>query len=65
MISRESACADSREIMRWLRGFKAPPKRTFLVHGEPSAMQTLQQTIVNELKWNVHAPQWQERVELT
>jgi metallo-beta-lactamase family protein len=60
-----SAHADSREIMRWLRGFKAPPKRTFLVHGEPSAMQTLQQTIVNELKWNVHAPQWQERVELT
>ena len=59
-----SAHADSQEIMRWLRGFKAPPKRTFLVHGEPDGMQALQQTIVNELGWNVHMPEWQERVEL-
>ncbi len=59
-----SAHADSREIMRWLRGFKAPPTRTFLVHGEPSAMQALHGTITNELKWNVHMPQWNERVEV-
>src|SRR5690606_41145116 len=59
-----SAHADSREIMRWLRGFKAPPTRTFLVHGEPSAMQALHGTITSELKWNVHMPQWNERVEV-
>ena len=59
-----SAHADSQEIMRWLRGFKAPPKRTFLVHGEPDGMQALQQTIVDELGWNVHMPEWQESVEL-
>ena len=60
-----SAHADSQEILRWLRGFKAPPRRTFLVHGEPEGMQALQSTIKEQLGWDVHCPQWQERVELT
>jgi metallo-beta-lactamase family protein len=64
VIDSMSAHADSQEIMRWLRGFKAPPKRTFLVHGEPAGMQALKQTIEGELKWNVHAPQWKEKADL-
>src|SRR5262249_45307169 len=32
-----SAHGDYNEILRWLTGFQAPPKRTFLVHGEPLA----------------------------
>ena len=64
VINSMSAHADSKEILRWLRGFKNPPKTTFLVHGEPVAMQTLQRTIAGELRWNVHMPQWQERVSL-
>ena len=59
-----SAHADANEILHWLRGFKAPPKRTFLVHGEPPAMQALQARIVAELNWNVHAPVWLEKVDL-
>ena len=59
-----SAHADAGEILRWLKGFKAPPTRTFLVHGEPPAMQALQSRITNELSWNVHAPQWLERADL-
>jgi metallo-beta-lactamase family protein len=63
-IDSMSAHADSQEIMKWLRGFEKPPKRTFLVHGEPAGMQALQQSITGELGWNVHAPQWQERADL-
>ena len=59
-----SAHADSREILRWLRGFSEPPKRTFLVHGEPTAMQALDATIKQELGWSSHMPQWKERIEL-
>ena len=59
-----SAHADAGEILRWLKGFNAPPTRTFLVHGEPPAMQALQLRITNELGWNVHAPQWLERADL-
>ena len=65
VIGSMSAHADSKEILRWLRGFTAPPKRTFLVHGEPPAMEPLKQSIESELKWNVHIPQWKERAELT
>ena len=64
LIHSMSAHADSQEILRWLRGFKAPPKRTFVVHGEPAAMQTLQDLIKRELSWETHAPAWNERVEL-
>jgi metallo-beta-lactamase family protein len=63
-IDSMSAHADSKEILRWLRGFTAPPKRTFLVHGEPDAMQALQATIAAELSWATHTPAWQEKVDL-
>ncbi|CAN5853460.1 MBL fold metallo-hydrolase [soil metagenome] len=64
VIDSMSAHADSQEILRWLRGFEAPPKRTFLVHGEPTAMHALEQSIETELKWNVHTPQWKEKADL-
>ena len=40
-----SAHADQGEILRWLRGFKAPPKRTFIVHGEPPAQEALRDAL--------------------
>src|ERR671913_1614736 len=64
VVSSMSAHADSKEMLRWLRGFKQPPKRTFLVHGEPVAMQALNASITSELKWNVHMPQWNETADL-
>ena len=64
VIDSMSAHGDSQEILRWLRGFESPPKTTFLVHGELTAMQALQQRISTELKWETHMPAWMERVEL-
>ena len=64
LIDSMSAHADSQEILRWLRGFKAPPKRTFLVHGEPAPMQALGESIAREFQWQTHAPAWKERIEL-
>jgi metallo-beta-lactamase family protein len=59
-----SAHADQREILRWLRGFTRPPRMTYLVHGEPGPMATLQQVIEAELGWPVHMPALGESVEL-
>jgi metallo-beta-lactamase family protein len=59
-----SAHADSTEIMRWLGGFTAPPKETFIVHGEPAAQDALAARMRQELGWTVRAPQHGERVEL-
>ncbi len=36
-----SAHADASEIVQWLRTFPKPPGITYLVHGEPSAQDTL------------------------
>ena len=63
-IDSMSAHADSNEIMRWLGGFTSPPKRTFIVHGEPIPQDTLGARIQKELGWATHAPQQGERVEL-
>ena len=63
-IESMSAHADSAEILRWLGGFTAPPKRTFLVHGEPAAMDALGTSITQKLGWTVHMPQLGELVTL-
>lgn len=63
-IDSMSAHADSNEIMRWLRGFTAPPQRTFIVHGEPVAQDALAARMQKELGWAAHAPQQGEKVEL-
>jgi metallo-beta-lactamase family protein len=59
-----SAHADSTEILRWLGGFQAPPKRTFLVHGEPAAMDPLADSIRAKLGWTAHTPALDEVVTL-
>jgi metallo-beta-lactamase family protein len=59
-----SAHADQAEIMSWLRRYKAPPKRTFIVHGEPPAQAALRDKIVAELEWEVVIPRWKESFDL-
>jgi metallo-beta-lactamase family protein len=59
-----SAHADSQEILRWLGGFTRPPRRTFIVHGEPTAMDALSASITRTLGWTWQIPEHRERVEL-
>lgn len=47
-----SAHADQSEMLRWLSYFKTPPKKTFIVHGEPPAQEALQAKIADELGWD-------------
>lgn len=59
-----SAHADSNEIMRWLHNFKAAPKKTFIVHGEPPAQEALRNRIVSELGWEVEIPSMHQTFKL-
>ncbi|HEX4946067.1 MAG TPA: MBL fold metallo-hydrolase [Blastocatellia bacterium] len=59
-----SAHADSSEILRWLREFKRPPRKTFIVHGEPDAATALGKLITDKLGWEIAIPQYQEVVNL-
>lgn len=59
-----SAHADASEIIRWLSGFKKPPRRTFIVHGEPEASDALRVRIERELGWDAAVVDDQRRYEL-
>jgi metallo-beta-lactamase family protein len=59
-----SAHADSREILRWLGGFKRAPEIVFLVHGEPDAQEALKDKIVEKFGWRVEIPEYLEKFEL-
>lgn len=59
-----SAHADRDEILRWLGGFDSAPRETFVVHGEPSASDSLRHCIAEKLGWAVRVPEHQQSVEL-
>ena len=59
-----SAHADREEILRWLGGFESTPRKTFVIHGEPSASDALRHCIDEKLGWAVGVPEHQQKVEL-
>lgn len=63
-IDSMSAHADSTEMLHWLGGFTTPPAITFLVHGEPAAMEAQAASITETLRWKTRMPEHTETVEL-
>jgi metallo-beta-lactamase family protein len=60
-----SAHADWGEVLRWLEGMEGGvPRKTFLTHGEPEAANAMAGHIKEKFGWNVHVPQYGERIEL-
>ncbi|MFN3963133.1 MAG: MBL fold metallo-hydrolase RNA specificity domain-containing protein [Fimbriimonadaceae bacterium] len=59
-----SAHADQNEIMRWLGGFQEAPRKTFIVHGEPTAQAVLAERIQRELGWDYVIPHHQQSFSL-
>jgi metallo-beta-lactamase family protein len=64
-IESMSAHADSNEILRWLDGFTRPPQMTYIVHGEPPAMEALQASIRSKLGWKTTIPDYRDAVVLS
>jgi metallo-beta-lactamase family protein len=59
-----SAHAGKSELMRWLTGLPAPPRQTYLVHGEPAASAALKSAIESSFKWRVSLPAYRQTVDL-
>jgi metallo-beta-lactamase family protein len=59
-----SAHADRNEMERWLANFQAPPKRMFLVHGEPAGAEALQKMLAEKFHWPVSIADYREAVDL-
>lgn len=59
-----SAHADADELMRWLSGFPHPPRKVFIVHGEPEASEGLRVRIGRELGWASVVPRLDQEFSL-
>jgi len=59
-----SAHAGQSELMRWLSGMPAPPRQTYLTHGEPQAAAALKAKIEAAFHWNVAVPKYLQKVDL-
>jgi metallo-beta-lactamase family protein len=64
-IDQLSAHAGRSELLRWLSGFSAAPRRTFLVHGEPVALESLQAAITQRMQWPVTVPAYLQSFDLS
>lgn len=63
-LSMLSAHADCNELMRWLSGFRRPPSRVFIVHGEDEAAEALRIRIDRDLQWDAIVPRQSQVFEL-
>ena len=60
-----SAHAGQNELLRWLTGLPAPPRQTYLTHGEPPASAALKAKIESAFRWRVALPQYLQTVDLS
>jgi metallo-beta-lactamase family protein len=60
-----SGHADRSTLLRWLRGFRSPPQRLVLTHGEEDQALGLAERVRSELGWEVTVPEYQQVVELS
>lgn len=59
-----SAHADADELMRWLAGCPRPPRKVFIVHGEPEASEALRVRIARDLGWSSVVPRLDQEFDL-
>ncbi len=60
-----SAHADRAGLLGWLRHFRRPPRRTFVVHGESETARAFAEAVAQELEWaNVVVPRHGDGFEL-
>jgi len=59
-INGFSAHADRKALARWLDGFKTPPRRLFITHGDADVARNTAERIRQERGWTVEVPEYLE-----
>ncbi|MEW6279149.1 MAG: MBL fold metallo-hydrolase [Candidatus Eremiobacterota bacterium] len=59
-----SGHADYEQINHWLRSLQRPPRKVFLTHGEPTALEAQRVRLSAWPGWDVHVPAHCEEVAL-
>lgn len=63
-IDSLSAHADQGELLQWMSQLEKPPKKVFLIHGEPSALEAFRVKIESTFSYEVVIPKLNEIYEL-
>lgn len=59
-----SGHADQEALFNWVKSFKKPPKKVFLIHGEPEGMQEFKELIESKLGLKAIMPEFTQSFEL-
>ncbi len=59
-----SAHADRDELFRWLSSLHSPPRRVFVVHGEPDTTAQFADFLRERTGWEIAIPQYREEITL-
>ena len=59
-----SAHADQAALLGWAGKFSRPPRRLYLVHGEPLAAESLRVELASRLHWQARVARAGETVAL-
>jgi len=59
-----SAHADKNELLAWFEKFKAPPRRVFVVHGEPESASAFGDFLREKTGWEVTIPEYEQQIIL-
>ncbi len=59
-INGFSAHADRKGLARWLDGFKTPPRRLFVTHGDADVAAKTAERVRQERHWTVELPEYRE-----
>ena len=63
-INGFSAHADRKGLDRWLDGFKTPPRRLFVTHGDADVAANMAERVRRERHWTVELPEYRETWDL-
>jgi metallo-beta-lactamase family protein len=55
-----SAHADKNELLAWLKKLEVPPRKVFVVHGEPESAKSFGDYIRQKTDWDVAVPEYQD-----
>lgn len=55
-IESLSAHADQKDLLNWLSAIKNIPEKIYLIHGEPSALDTFRVKLKDTFNWNARLP---------
>ncbi len=59
-INGFSAHADRQGLARWLDGFKTPPRRLYVTHGDADVAADMAERVRRERHWTVELPEYRE-----